>query len=40
VLLVLTPLNITVIRLAVDGIPVKVIEVPDVDATAVPDDKG
>ena len=35
--LILTPLNITVIRLAVDGIPVKSMLVPDVDATAVLD---
>ena len=33
--LVLTPLNITVIRLTHDGIPVKSIEVPEVDAWAV-----
>ena len=35
--LVLTPLNITVIRFAVAGIPVKSILVPDVEATAVPE---
>ena len=35
--LVLTPLNITVMRFAVDGSPVKSILVPLVDATAVPD---
>ena len=34
--LVDTPLNITVIRLTHDGMPVKSIDVPDVDATAVP----
>jgi hypothetical protein len=33
---VLTPLNITVIRLTHEGIPVKSMLVPDVDATAVP----
>lgn len=37
---VLTPLNITVIRLTHDGIDVKSIDVPDVDATAVPDTIG
>lgn len=35
---VLTPLNITVIRLTQEGMPVKSIEVPDVEATAVPED--
>ena len=33
----LTPLNITVILLTQDGIPVKSIDVPEVDATAVPE---
>lgn len=33
--LVLTPLNITVIRFTHEGIPVNVMLVPDVDATAV-----
>jgi hypothetical protein len=37
---VLTPLNITVMRLTHDGIPVKSIDVPDVEATAVPDTIG
>ena len=32
-----TPLNITVTRFAHDGMPVKSIAVPDVDACAVPD---
>ena len=36
---VLTPLNITVIRFTHDGIAVKSIDVPLVDATAVPDTK-
>jgi hypothetical protein len=36
---VLTPLNITVMRLTHDGIPVKSMLVPLVDATAVPDTK-
>ena len=31
------PLNITVMRFTHDGMPVKSIDVPDVDATAVPD---
>ena len=35
-LLVLTPLNITVTRLAQEGIPVKRIAVPDVEACDVP----
>ena len=34
---VLTPLNMTVTRLTHDGMPVKSIEVPEVDATAVPE---
>ncbi len=34
---VLTPLNITVIRFTHDGMPVKSIDVPDVEATAVPE---
>ena len=34
---VLTPLNITVIRLTHDGIDVKSMLVPDVEATDVPD---
>lgn len=34
---VLTPLNITVIRLTHDGMPVKSMLVPDVEATAVPE---
>ena len=38
--LVLTPLNITVIRLTQDGILVKSMLVPDVDATAVPETIG
>jgi hypothetical protein len=38
--LVLTALNITVIRFAYDGIPVKSIDVPDVEATAVPEISG
>ena len=33
---VLTPLNITVTRFTQDGIPVKSMLVPEVDATAVP----
>lgn len=37
---VLTPLNITVIRLTHDGMPVKSIEVPEVEATAVPETSG
>ena len=37
---VLTPLNITVIRLTHDGMPVKSNEVPEVDATAVPETSG
>ena len=37
--LVLTPLNITVILLTQLGIPVKSIDVPEVDATAVPEVK-
>jgi len=36
---VLTALSITVIRLAHDGIPVKSMLVPLVDATALPDTK-
>jgi hypothetical protein len=36
---VLTPLNITVIRFTQFGIDVKSIDVPDVEATAVPDCK-
>jgi hypothetical protein len=35
--LVLTPLNITVIRFTPAGIPVKLMAVPDVEATAVPE---
>lgn len=34
--LVLTPLNITVIRFTYDGMPVKLMLVPEVDAFAVP----
>lgn len=37
---VLTPLNITVMRFTHDGIDVKSIDVPDVEATAVPDTIG
>jgi hypothetical protein len=37
---VLTPLNITVIRLTHDGMPVKSIEVPEVDALAVSETNG
>jgi hypothetical protein len=37
---VLTPLNITVIRFTHDGMPVKSMLVPLVDATEVPDTKG
>jgi hypothetical protein len=35
-----TPLNITVIRLTHDGMPVKSMLVPLVEATAVPDTMG
>jgi hypothetical protein len=35
-----TPLKITVIRFTQDGIPVKSMAVPDVDACTVPETRG
>jgi hypothetical protein len=35
-----TPLNVTVMRFTQDGMPVKLMAVPDVDACAVPETRG